>query len=338
MAANPAERGTRMVLVERADRINNSINQMFNQMNGMRNNLNSLIENKVKRINDISNAVKDLNTEIVKQQALGQNPNDLLDRRDLLVDELSSLANVDIKSVDPDETMIYIGGRALIQGNIVSELSTENNINNEGMYDIYWKKDHVQVQFEGGELKALLELRDTDTVDAINDIDAFAVNLADSINEVHRIGFGLNHETGIDFFTFTKTTPSVIGNYDINNDGLEDSTIMFKVSGINSLDPSASIGSAGTLVFGNKSREGADIAIDYTAQMKIGDLIDKINSSASNVSAYLDDNSRLVLKARGFDDYMKPSYFIKHIEDSSDFLVGIAGVLNQSGEGGCCHR
>lgn len=334
MAANPAERGTRMVLVERADRINNSINQMFNQMNGMRNNLNNLVENKVKRINDISNSIRDLNVEIVKQQALGQSPNDLLDRRDLLVDELSSLANVDIKSVDPDETMIYIGGRALIQGNVVSELSVERNINNEGMYDIYWKKDHVQVQFEGGELKALMELRDVDTVDAINDLDTFAMNLADSVNEIHRSGFGLNQETGIDFFTVTKTTPSVIGNFDINNDGQEDSTIMFKVSGINSVDSTSSIGSSGTLVFGNKSREGADVAIDYTAQMKVGELIDKINSSEANVSAYLDDKNRLVLKARGFDDYMRPSYFIKHIEDSGDFLVGITGVLNQSGAAG----
>ena len=109
---------------------------------------------------------------------------------------------------------------------------------------------------------------------------------------------------------------------------------MFKVSGVNSVDINASIGSSGTLVFGSKTREGADVAIDYTAQMKVGELIDKINSSDANVSAYLDDNNRLVLKAKGFDDYVKPSYFIKHIEDSGDFLVGISGVLNQSGANG----
>ena len=33
------------------------------------------------------------------------------------------------------------------------------------------RKIHVQVQFEGGELKALMELRDVDTVDAINDLE-----------------------------------------------------------------------------------------------------------------------------------------------------------------------
>ena len=267
MAVNPSERGTRLVLVERADRINSSLNYMFEQMNGMRGNLNNLIESKVNRINDIANSIKDLNVEIVKQQALGQNPNDLLDRRDLLLDELSSLANVDIKSADPDETMIYIGSRALIQGNIVSKLSLERSANNEGMFDIYWEKDNIQVNLGGGELKALLEMRDIDTIQAINDLDTFAINLADSVNEVHRSGFGLNQETGIDFFTMTKNTPSVIGNFDTNNDGEEDASIMFKVSGINSIDLNDSIGSAGTLIFGNKSREGVNIAIDYTAQM-----------------------------------------------------------------------
>lgn len=334
MSVNPAERGTRMTLVERADRINNSFNQMYNQMDSMRNNLNSLVENKVNRINDIANSIRSLNTAIVKQEALGQSPNDLLDKRDLLLDELSSLANVDIKSIDPDETMIYIGSRSLIQGNVVNKLSLERSALNEGMFDVYWENDHVQLNLDGGELKALLELRDVDTVDAINDLDTLAMNLADSVNEIHRSGFGLNQETGVDFFTMNKQTPSVIGNYDLNNDGTEDSTIMFKVSGVNSVDINASIGSSGTLVFGSKTREGADVAIDYTAQMKVGELIDKINSSDANVSAYLDNNNRLVLKAKGFDDYIKPSYFIKHIEDSGDFLVGISGLLNQSGANG----
>ena len=190
-------------------------------------------------------------------------------------------------------------------------MSLERSANNEGMFDIYWEKDNIQVNLGGGELKALLEMRDIDTIQAINDLDTFAINLADSVNEVHRSGFGLNQETGIDFFTMTKNTPSVIGNFDTNNDGEEDASIMFKVSGINSIDLNDSIGSAGTLIFGNKSREGVNIAIDYTAQMKVKDLIDKINSSEANVSAYLDDKNRLVLKAKGFDDYMRPSYFIK---------------------------
>lgn len=334
MANNPTERATRLVLVERAERINSSLNQMYEQMRSMRVNLNNLVENKVKRINELAYSIRDLNVEIVKQEALGQNPNDYLDRRDLLMDELSSLANASIKSKDPDETIVYIGSRTLIQGNIVNELSVERNIDNEGMYDIYWKEDRVQTDFRGGEIKALFELRDVDAVQSINDLDAFAINMADAVNEIHREGFGLNQETGINFFNMTPITTSVIGNYDLNDDGTDDSTLLFKIGGINSLNATDSIGSNGVLTLGNKSREGENITIEYNEQMKVQDLIDKINSRETNVSAYLDFRNRLILKARGFDDYLRPSYFIKHMEDSGDFLVGIAGVLNESGANG----
>lgn len=334
MANNPTERATRLVLVERAERINSSVNQMYGQMRSMRVNLNDLIENKVKRINEISSSIRDLNVEIVKQQALGQNPNDYLDKRDLLMDELSTLANVSIRSTDPNETIVYLGSRTLIQGQIVNKLNLERNIENEGFYDIYWNQDHVQTNFEGGEIKALLELRDIDTVQSINDLDAFAINMSDAVNEVHKQGFGLNQETGINFFNMIPITTSVIGNYDLNDDGTDDSTLLFKIGGVNALNETDSIGSNGVLTFGNKSREGTDVKIEYNEQMKVRDLVDRINSSEANVSAYIDFRNRLILKARGFDDYQRPNYFIKRIEDSGDFLVGIAGVLNESGVNG----
>lgn len=144
MSVNPTERATRFLLVERANRIHSSINYMYNQINGLRNNLNVLIENKVNKINNVINTIKDLNTEIVKQESLGRNPNDLLDRRDLFIEELSSIVNLEIKTTDPDETMIYIGGRSLIQGNIVNNLSLVRSENNYGMFDIYWECDNIR--------------------------------------------------------------------------------------------------------------------------------------------------------------------------------------------------
>ena len=334
LADNPTERASRYVVVERAERINSTLNQMYGQMNGLRNNLDNVINAKIKRVNEISETIKTLNVEIVKQEALGQSPNDYLDRRDLLIDELSTLADITVKSADPDETIIYIGSRHLIQGGLVSPLEAVRNTENQGMTDVYWGIDDVKTVFKGGEIKALLELRDGDLVEAINDLDAFAINLSDAVNEIHRDGFGINQETNIDFFTMTPLTNNANGNYDLDQDGNVDTTMLFKVSGTNKIDVNEVIGTSGTLTFGSIAREGENITIDYTDGMKVQDLIDKINSSEGNVSAYVDHRSRLVFKARGFDDFLAPNYYIKHVEDSGEFLTGITGMLNTSGADG----
>ncbi len=331
MADNPTERATRFVVIERAERLNSTLNQMHGQMSDIRNNINTMVEAKVKRVNEIANTIKSLNMEISKQQAMGQSPNDFLDRRDLLIDELSSLANISVKSVDPDETIIYIGSRHLIQGGIVSPLEINRNAENEGMFDVDWQIDGAATQFESGELKALLELRDTDLVQAINDLNTFAINLSDSVNEIHRDGFGLNQETGVNFFSMTPITTNVNGNYDINEDGADDATMLFKISGVNAVDTNAPVGANGTLTLGSISRDGENITIDYTEGMKLQDLIDRVNSSQANVSAYVDHRDRLIFKARAFDDYLAPNYYIKHVEDSGQLLTGIAGMLNNSG-------
>lgn len=334
VANNPTERASRFVIIERGERLNSTVNQMYGQMKGLRDNVNNVLESKIKHINELASSIRDLNVEIQKIQAMGDNPNDYLDKRDLLIDELSKLADVTVKNTDSDETMVYIGSRMLVQGPIVNKLNLVRNAENEGMFDVHWEVDNELTKFSSGEVKALIELRDIDIVQSINDLDAFAVNFADAVNEIHKNGFGINQETGNNFFNITPLTTSVVGNYDLNNDGADDSTMLFKMSGVNTLKATDSIGSNGTLTFGNVSRNGENITINYTEQMKVQDIVDKINTSEANVSAYIDYQGRLIFKARGFDDYLRPNYFIKHVEDSGSFLTGISGMLRTSGADG----
>ncbi len=334
VANNPTEIATRNVLVQRVNTVTGTFNHMYNQMSNLRDNTNTLVEIKVNRVNELAGFIADLNKKILQIESLGENPNDYLDRRDLYVEELSNITDIDIRSLDPDETIVYIGGRHLIQGEKVSPLMVERNNDNSGYYAVKWAVDGVETEFSDGELKALLEVRDFDLVSAMNDLNALSINIMDAINSVHKTGFGLNNETGIDFFTEIPITTNVNGDYDLSQDGTNDSTLLFKVSGTNMLDEDALLGVSGTLTFGNAVRGGANIEVDYSSQMKVKDLVTRINSSAANVSAYLDNNDNLVLKARTYEDYKRPNFFIDHIEDSGDFLVGVSGLLVESGEDG----
>ena len=75
------------------------------------------VRGTVAQVNDLTRQISELNGQIVKSQAIGDNPNDLLDRRDLLVGKLSSLVDISVKYNDPaGELVVATGGMHLVQG------------------------------------------------------------------------------------------------------------------------------------------------------------------------------------------------------------------------------
>ncbi len=102
---------------------------------------------------------------------------------------------------------------------------------NNGYYKVVWKGTETDISIKGGSLLALIDIRDKILRDNINNINAFAVNLVDLVNEVHRDGFGRNGKTNIDFFQYINISDNVEGNHDLNNDGIDDVTAIYKVSG-----------------------------------------------------------------------------------------------------------
>ena len=80
------------------------------------------IDATVEQVNSYTRQIAALNEEIVKSLGLGDNPNDLLDRRDLLVDKLSELINITTENRDPDEFMIHVDGKILVQGSIARQI------------------------------------------------------------------------------------------------------------------------------------------------------------------------------------------------------------------------
>ena len=150
-------------------------------------------------------------------------------------------------------------------------------------------------------------------------------------NEIHRDGFGKNGETNIDFFRHIAITDNIEGNHDLNNDGRADVTAIFKVSGNNSIDASAAIGIRGTLTFAGNNEKETAVPIDYSENDTVFTVIKKINDAKTGVVAYLNHDGEFALKATVSEDNDKKNFMIRHMEDSGQFLVGLTGVLKQSG-------
>ncbi len=330
----PEERSTREVVKEKAVSLSNEVKHIYRQLYDLQQNANRQIAHTVDQINLYARDIRDLNERILKSEALGDNPNDLKDKRDALIEKLSELININVGRNDRDELIVYIGSENLIQGEVVHELKALMDQENQGYYKVVWKGTETDVSIKGGSLLAQIDIRDKILRDNINSINAFAVNLVDLVNEVHRDGFGRNGKSNIDFFQYINISDNVEGNYDLNNDGIADVSAIYKVSGSHKVDASAAIGIRGTLTFLSNDQFEIEQQIDYNETDTINTVMKKINDAKLGVAAYINHDGELALKGTISGDKDKKNFMIKHLEDSGQFLVGLTGILKQSGTQG----
>ncbi len=330
LSIHPTEMGARKAVLQRGRSLIDAIHHRYNRLKEIRNMLEGDILATVEQVNGLSSEIAKLNEQIAKIEALGDNPNDLYDRRDMLTNKLASLVDITIGNRDPDEYVIYTGGMHLVQGRHYETLYTEPDPDNEGYSQILWR-DGEDVILRGGKLAALLGLRDFDAREEIQKLDLMTINFIDLVNEIHRRAFSPNNRTGIDFFIEYPFINNLAGNYDRNGDGEFDSSYIFRITGTNALNMKEQIGLRGTLTL---SGSGGDIGIDYFPADTVEDVINRINSSGAEVVARLNQSGLLTLKGVPTENPGDPEFVIRHVEDDGQFLVGYAGILLRSGAEG----
>ncbi len=334
LANYPTEAGHREQLRDIAKGLVSNINTLYDQLHTLQQNADSMVISRVDEINGISKAIAELNVEISKVEAMGDNPNDLYDRRDALIEKLSKITDINVSRLSDKEFIVYIGGQKLVQGEKYEQLKAVPDKFNDGFAKVVWEDDNTLVQIRNGELKGLMEIRDIDIADQITKLDNFAINMTETVNEIHVDSFSLNNHTGVKFFHNQYITRSANGDFDSNKDGIVDSTGIYKVAGTQELDKEAVIGINGTINLGPAKFNGQDVIVNYRTTDKVKDVVNKINNSQADVVAYINHNSNLVIKAVEASDKNFTDFTIRHIEDSGNFLTGYAGVLKQSGPQG----
>jgi flagellar hook-associated protein 1 FlgK len=332
LSLNPTEMASRRSVLEKGKALVDGIHDRFARLKGVRDMVEDDVRGTVGQINDLTREIAGLNGQIVKSQAIGDNPNDLLDRRDMLVGKLSSLIDISVKYNDPaGELVVSTGGMHIIQGLHHETIALKANKSNEGYSDLIWPDTQQAIPIRGGKIASLLQLRDGDARQEIQSLDLMAVNFTDLVNEVHRQGFGLNGEKGNDFFVERHFIDNASGNYDSKGTGAFDSTWLFRVTGANPLQAKEQIGLAGTLTLPGRT---GDIGIDYRPTDTVEDLITRINLSGAEVVARLNSEGKLSLKASPTANPANPDFVLRGLQDSGQFLVGYSGILKASGAAG----
>lgn len=215
---NPTSIPVRQSLLSRADVLTRRFHTLENHIDSLEKRVNNTVKNSVIDINTLAQSIAKVNHRIVTANGMTNEapPNDLLDKRDHLIDELSKQVAVSVTEQDDSSYNVFIGnGQALVIGNHASQLHVQQQPFNARRLGVALGQTVVTNQLNGGVLGGALDAR-RETIDhAQNTLGRVALGLADSVNAQHHNGTDLKGRPGEDFFSIEP--PDVRAN--VSNNG-----------------------------------------------------------------------------------------------------------------------
>ncbi len=208
LASDPANLSQRISLLDDARVLAESFNRRWNQLQQIRGDQNQAVVSQVEQINSYADEVARLNREISRVLSVGEQPNDLFDRRDVLLDRLAELSGAVSHIGKNGEALVSIGGHVLVVGVEALHLTTQPKVGDTPMVEVVWKNDVPPqlVNLPNGSLKGILEVRDSVIPGQISGLNQLAGELMAQVNALHSSGYGLNNANGLPLFLGTDAS------------------------------------------------------------------------------------------------------------------------------------
>jgi flagellar hook-associated protein 1 len=207
VANAPTSIPARQVLLSEAGTLQQRLKFFDSRLDEIGSEINSRIKGEVAEVNSLAQGIARLNNEIAAGIARtgGQPPNDLLDQRDRLLDELSQKIAVNAVRQDGGIVNVFVGsGQPLVLGGSVNQLSTIQDPFDSTQLTVALETPGSSVDISrnisGGTLGGLLDFRSEQLDPAHNALGRIAVALTDVVNAQHHEGMDLSGDLGDDFF------------------------------------------------------------------------------------------------------------------------------------------
>lgn len=154
------------------------------------------LRNSVAQVNEVIEQVAGLNAEIAAARAGGNSAPDLEDRRDVLLDQLSSYVPIEVTRRDSGAVGVSVNGISVVEG--VTH-RTLNLASAAGVWSVA-TSGGLAVPLSSGRIGGSLEVINDDFTRFRTQLDALAQGLVERVNAIHVNGTNPLGGTGLDFF------------------------------------------------------------------------------------------------------------------------------------------
>ena len=203
VSTDPASQPARQLLLSNANSLVDRFKYANDRLSELRQQTNKGMQDAVTQINTLAGGLADLNQNIVTAlgTAGGGQPNDLLDKRDAALAQLSKLVSVTAIPQSDGSMNVFIGsGQALVVGAKTQQLTITRNhfepTRNEIGLTSGASTVEITNQLSGGSVGGIINFRSEVLDPAQSALGRVAASLADTMNAQHQLGSDLNGALG----------------------------------------------------------------------------------------------------------------------------------------------
>ncbi|WP_166261463.1 flagellar hook-associated protein FlgK [Marinobacter salicampi] len=238
-AEDPAALPQRQLVLSEAQAVVNRFQSLNSAFVQQRESVNSQMGANTSDVNALLSSIAELNMAISETPGIAQGkmPNELLDKRDEKLRELSELISIRVVPADGAQVNVQMGnGQSLVVGGEASTLATRRSAEDPNAMEFTLNTGgRVRViteQVVGGKLGGLRQFAAGPLNAAFDELGRIAVALSDQVNHQHQIGMDLENDLGGLFFTDVNTRSAQINRVtpNANNASPKDGVVAVEIT------------------------------------------------------------------------------------------------------------
>lgn len=219
LSSEPDSTSLRNNVLAAGQNVSNLFNQYGLALEDQRTTIDLQIKNIVPFLNDRLEQLSDLNQEIRDSTT---NTLAYKDERRKVINDIAQY--IDVSAVETnDEIQLYTkSGNPLVNGSSLAVFSVATNVANSNLYDVNMTIGDttatITSTIQSGQLKGLIEARDTYVGSYQTKLNDMAYQLATQVNTQHRAGFDLSGTNNRYFFTNFASATNAAKTLDLHAD------------------------------------------------------------------------------------------------------------------------
>jgi flagellar hook-associated protein 1 FlgK len=201
LTTSPGSVSSRWNVLHKAQSVVDTFHEVTKEVTALRAEVGERTQFSVQQVNSLAQSLASVNQTLATTAAAGSGaaPNTLLDKRDLLVRELAQYVKVDVAEQAHGAIKLSIGGRTLLEGDVVQQLSLTTA--DDGSLLLAIHDTPISPEDVGGTLGGELTAFNRDLPHYLQLLDDFAQSVITQVNGLHGAGYDADGNQGGAFFT-----------------------------------------------------------------------------------------------------------------------------------------